>query len=178
MRILNRGWICGAALLLACPDPGGGTTASGSSSSGASTSTSTATGLTGDLPGCPDDNLEPNNVMADAIELGDGEFAAVICPLDVDFYALTVPTTTYLSVLAHLARDDGIIAIDLFEPEMGPLIQQSSGKQAIPAYPGRAIEAIHAKLQQSGTYLLRVTHSTGGDVPYRLVIQRFLDQTP
>lgn len=75
-------------------------------------------------------------------------------------------------------QDDGIIAIDLFEPEMGPLIQQSSGKQAIPAYPGRAIEAIHAKLQQSGTYLLRVTHSTGGDVPYRLVIQRFLDQTP
>lgn len=174
----HHSWILAAAsLLLACPDPGGETTADSTSTSTTGTTTETSTVVTGGGVVCPGDSFEPNNVPANAPELADGEFQSVVCPLDEDYYAITVSETTYLAVVLYLTRNDGVVGLDLLGPEM-QLIRWSSGNDNIPAYPQQGVEALHARLSRGGTYLLRVKHYSGDVIPYNFVVQRFVDETP
>lgn len=177
-----RVWTLGlASLVLACGDNGGATNASATETTATTTTTTTnttsATEVTTGAMACPGDSLEPNNVPADAALIGDGEFESVVCPFDIDYYALEVSQETYLSAILYLAREDGLLALDLLGPEMQTM-RWSSGSKEVPAYPLLAIEAIHARLASPGTYLLRVTHYSGTVMPYSLVVQRFVDETP
>ncbi|HEY8379302.1 MAG TPA: hypothetical protein VIK91_22565 [Nannocystis sp.] len=178
------------SLALACGDDGttsasatettAATTTTGTTTTGTPGTTSTttaATGATTGVVGCPGDSFEPNNVPANATPIEDGEFASVVCPLDVDYYAVTVSQETYLSAILYLTRADGVVALDLLGPEM-ELIRWSSGDTTPQAYPLQGIEAIHARVSRPETYLLRVSHYSGTVVPYSLVLQRFVDETP
>lgn len=177
-----------ASLALACPDPGGETSATAATTSASQTTTTSLTTsmstetvspteVTGGVVTCPGDSFEPNDTPLDATPIGDGEFASVICPLDIDYYALVVTQRTYLSVVLYLAREDGTLRIDLVGPDGLPL-RASSGKVGVPAYALTGVEALHANLSTPGTYLLQVTHASGAAIPYNFVVQQLLDDTP
>lgn len=169
-----------AALAAACGDSAGVTTGTtGATTAQTTVLTTDPTGPTGEVV-CLPDAFEPNNASADATPIDDGEFTASACPFDIDFYSFSITQATYLSTILHMKRSDGQVMVMLHGPEMQAL-RVSSGNDGIPAYAGtasNAIEAIHEKLRTPGTYHLSVTHMSGDEIPYRLDLQRFVDQTP
>jgi hypothetical protein len=119
-----------------------------------------------------DDSLEDNDAVLTATSISDGsDFSDLwLCPDDVDYFKFVLSQDAYVSIITNAKPFDGDMDLELTGPSM--LSIKSEAKWY--GYP-RAVEAIHTKVTESGTYVLRAHLANGvGGLQYRLQVRILL----
>lgn len=112
---------------------------------------------------CINDTMESNNMPQEAKALTKGQYDLVICPYDLDWFKVDLPSNITLKVEAKILTEDSDIDIRLYkEPDTIKPV-------AISATLSKS-EIIEYKVQQGGIYLIRVAGFFGSSAEYTLII--------